>query len=134
MSPVERAAGSRRDAVSAFAALGDDTRLRLVRALAARGPASITHLSARFDVSRQAISKHLRVLARAGLVRGSRRGREHVWTLQTRRLEEARSYLERVSNQWDDALARLQEFAAVRDPAPDCPVATESPAGTRRSR
>jgi DNA-binding transcriptional ArsR family regulator len=133
MSPAERAAVSQREAASTFAALGDDTRLRLVRTLATRGPASITHLSARFDVSRQAISKHLRVLESAGLVRGSRRGREHVWALQARRLDEARSYLDRVSSQWDDALARLEAFA-VRDPAPDCPDGTESTAGTRRSR
>lgn len=109
MSAAERALPLREAAI-AFAALGDDTRLRLVRRLAARGPGSIAHLSAQFDVSRQAITKHLRVLEDAGLVSGSRLGREHVWTLQPRRLGEAQRYLAHVAGQWDDALARLQDY------------------------
>lgn len=69
---------------------------------------SITHLTAGSRVTRQAISKHLRVLEGAGLVRSRRRGRERVWQLEQRRLREARRYLELISTQWDDALGRLR--------------------------
>jgi DNA-binding transcriptional ArsR family regulator len=99
-----------RDAAPLFAALGDETRLRLVLRLSASGPESIARLSAKAAVSRQAIRKHLDVLSRAGLARGSRRGREHVWELDPGRLEEARGYLDRISRQWDDALGRLKLF------------------------
>jgi DNA-binding transcriptional ArsR family regulator len=71
---------------------------------------SITHLTAGSRVTRQAISKHLRVLEGAGLVRSTRRGRESVWQLEQRRLREARRYLELISKQWDDALGRLRTF------------------------
>jgi DNA-binding transcriptional ArsR family regulator len=71
---------------------------------------SITHLTAGSRVTRQAISKHLRVLEGAGLVRSTRRGRERVWQLEQRRLREARRYLELISKQWDDALGRLRTF------------------------
>jgi DNA-binding transcriptional ArsR family regulator len=93
-----------------FAALGDATRLRLVSRLCRDGPLSITKLTASSGVTRQAISKHLRVMAEAGLVRGRRLGRESVWELESRRLEEARRYLERISEGWDAALGRLRRF------------------------
>jgi DNA-binding transcriptional ArsR family regulator len=93
-----------------FAALGDATRLRLVSRLCRDGPLSITKLTASSDVTRQAISKHLRVMAEAGLVRGARHGRESVWRLEPRRLEEARRYLELISEGWDAALGRLRRF------------------------
>jgi len=95
-----------------FAALGDATRLRLVSRLCRDGPLSITKLTASSDVSvtRQAISKHLRVMADAGLVRGARHGRESVWQLEPRRLDEARRYLELISEGWDAALGRLRQF------------------------
>ena len=99
-----------RDAAPLFAALGDETRLRLLVRLSSRGPGSITQLSEKFSVSRQAITKHLRVLSDAGLVRSTRRGRERVWDLEPRRLDDAHAYLERISRQWDDALDRLREF------------------------
>ena len=98
-----------RDAAPLFAALGDETRLRLLARLSSQGPASITGLSARSDVSRQAITKHLTVLARAGLVRDERRGRERIWKLEPRRLADAHEHLERISRLWDDALVRLAE-------------------------
>jgi DNA-binding transcriptional ArsR family regulator len=98
--PVNRAA-------PLFAALGDPTRLRLLTRLAT-APGSIARLSAAAPVSRQAITKHLLVLARAGLVRGRRCGREHVWRLEPRRLHAARAHLEVISRRWDDALARLK--------------------------
>jgi DNA-binding transcriptional ArsR family regulator len=105
-----------------FAALGDETRLQLVRRLSSGGPQSIARLAAGSPVTRQAVTKHLQVLARAGLVRGSRRGRERVWRLEPDRLEEARRWLDALSAQWDAALERLR--AAVEEPAER---------GTRRS-
>lgn len=93
-----------------FAALGDATRLRLVSRLCRDGPLSITRLTASSDVTRQAISKHLRMMAEAGLVRGTRLGRESVWQLEPRRLDEARRYLELISEGWDAALGRLRKL------------------------
>ena len=105
---------SRANAASAaapvFAALGDDTRLRLVARLCEGGPQSIAGLAAGSNVTRQAISKHLRVLADAGLARSVREGRERVWQLEPRRLAAARRYLDAISRQWDDALDRLKHF------------------------
>ena len=98
------------DAAPLFAALGDETRLRLVLRLSSGGPRSITQLSAKSAVSRQAITKHLRVLADVGLVRSTRRGREQVWDLEPRRLADAHAYLDRISTQWDAALTRLKRF------------------------
>jgi DNA-binding transcriptional ArsR family regulator len=97
-----------RDSVLVFAALGDKTRLDLVTRLCAGGPLSITRLSAGAEVTRQAITKHLNTLAEAGLVRDIWAGRERLWEVQPRRLDEARRCLERISGQWDEALARLK--------------------------
>lgn len=93
-----------------FAALGDETRLRLVARLCNRGPTSISNLVSASRVTRQAVAKHLRVMERAGLVRESRQGRESIWELETRRLEVARAYLESISSNWDGALDRLRKF------------------------
>jgi DNA-binding transcriptional ArsR family regulator len=93
-----------------FAALGDKIRLRLVSRLCDDGPMSITRLTAGSRVTRQAITKHLRVMQGAGLVRSTRRGRESVWQLEQRRLEDARRYLALISKQWDDALSRLRKL------------------------
>lgn len=93
-----------------FAALGDETRLRLVSRLCTGGPLSIARLTAGSSVTRQAITKHLQVLAGAGLVRGRRRGRERVWELRPRQLEQARESLDAISRQWDEALGRLKSF------------------------
>lgn len=93
-----------------FAALGDETRLVLVRRLAAEGPLSIARLTAGTDVTRQAITKHLRVLESAGLVRSERAGRESVWELAPERIDDAKRALDVISAQWDDALHRLQKF------------------------
>lgn len=71
---------------------------------------SITELTEGSEVSRQAVTKHLHVLADAGLVHDFRRGRERVWELETRRLEEARHALDLISERWDEALERLREF------------------------
>ncbi len=97
-----------RSSVLVFAALGDKTRLDLVARLCAGGPLSITRLTAGAEVTRQAITKHLNILAGAGLVRDIRVGRERLWEVETRQLEEARRCLDRISGQWDEALARLK--------------------------
>jgi len=92
-----------------FAALGDETRLALVNRLSTGGPASISVLSESCDdISRQAVTKHLQVLASAGLVDSRREGREHVWALNPARVEEARRALAAIAAQWDEAFARLK--------------------------
>ncbi|MEJ7732206.1 MAG: helix-turn-helix transcriptional regulator [Polyangiaceae bacterium] len=99
-----------RDAAPLFAALGDETRLALLLRLSSGGPGSIAQLSAKAQVSRQAIRKHLDVLSAAGLVRSQRLGREHIWQLEPKRLSEAHRYLDRISAQWDGALERLKRL------------------------
>ena len=91
-----------------FAALGDETRLQLVDRLAAGGPLSITELTEGSKVTRQAITKHLHVLAEAGLVQGIRSGRETLWELTPGQLRDAQRFLDAISERWDDALARLK--------------------------
>jgi DNA-binding transcriptional ArsR family regulator len=119
MSPRDEGAGSSlRDAAPLFAALGDEMRLRIVRRLCARGPTSIAALTQGSGITRQAVAKHLRVLASAGLVHGMREGRESSWALRPEKLEEARRSLASISRQWADALGRLKAFV-------------ESPAGSR---
>jgi DNA-binding transcriptional ArsR family regulator len=105
-----RAVAEPKSSAPLFAALGDKTRLRLVSRLCDDGPMSITRLTAGSRVTRQAITKHLRVMEEAGLVRGTRHGRESVWQLDQRRLEEARRYLDLISKQWDEALGRLRDL------------------------
>jgi DNA-binding transcriptional ArsR family regulator len=92
-----------------FAALGDETRLRLVERLGGGEALSIARLTEGTDISRQAITKHLRVLAGAGLVRDTRRGRERLWALEAEPLDEARRCLDVISRGWDAALARLEQ-------------------------
>jgi DNA-binding transcriptional ArsR family regulator len=99
-----------------FAALGDETRLRIVGRLCEGGPMSIVRLTGGAAVSRQAITKHLRALEEVGLVRSSRDGRERIWELRTKRLAEIRQYLDQISTQWDDALARLRTLVENREP------------------
>jgi DNA-binding transcriptional ArsR family regulator len=91
-----------------FAALGDERRLGLVTRVCKEGPVSITELASGSDISRQATTKHLEVLARAGLVRGIRQGRERLYEFDPKRLEQAREYLNVVALQWDQALGRLK--------------------------
>ena len=93
-----------------FAALGDETRLRIVARLCKEGPLSIARLTESADITRQGITKHLHALSRAGLLKSERAGRERIWRLETKRLEEARFYLDRISRQWDDAIASLRAF------------------------
>lgn len=103
MSAVEAVAPA-----ALFAALGDGTRLALLNRLAREGPRSIVSLSAEAHVTRQAVTKHLRVLERAGLVRSDRAGRESRFVARPEPIDAARAYLDSVSAQWDDALGRLK--------------------------
>jgi DNA-binding transcriptional ArsR family regulator len=96
-----------------FAALGDETRLRIVARLSASGPMSIAHLTRDASITRQAVTKHLHVLAHAGLARSSRLGRESVWELQPAPLDAARRCLDDISAQWDKALGRLKLFVEL---------------------
>ena len=99
-----------RAAADVFAALGDPTRLQLIARLGDAGPQSIAALSDGFDMSRQAISKHLRVISAAGLAKSEQRGRETVWELEPHGLAEARRYLNAISKDWDDKLRRLKDL------------------------
>lgn len=97
-----------RTRASVFAALGDETRLSVLAKLGNGRPQSIARLTAGTNLSRQAVTKHLRVLANVGVVRSVRRGRESLFELEPQPIEEVRDYLDQVSRQWDDALARLK--------------------------
>ena len=90
-----------------FSALGDDTRLAVLARLG-EGSLSIARLTDGQPLSRQALTKHLLALERAGLVCHERVGRETLWSLRRQRLDEARAYLERMSRQWDARLDRLK--------------------------
>ena len=93
-----------------FAALGDETRLSLVVKLCGGQPHSISQLTEGSKLTRQAITKHLRVLESVGIVHGVRTGRESVFEFDPKPIEEIRGYLDLVSEQWDQALARLKSF------------------------
>jgi DNA-binding transcriptional ArsR family regulator len=95
---------------SVFAALGDETRLSLIGKLSNGPPQSISRLAENSALTRQAITKHLRVLEGAGIVHSVRVGRESRFEFRLKPLEELRSYLERVSDQWEHTLARLKSF------------------------
>ena len=110
MSPSSAGPAGLARAGPVFAALGDETRLAVVARLCAGGPQSITRLTAGSAVTRQAITKHLNVLAGAGLVRDARRGRERIWELDTKRLDDASRWLDQISKRWDEALDRLKKF------------------------
>jgi DNA-binding transcriptional ArsR family regulator len=98
------------DPTPIFAALGDRTRLSLLTRLSDGQTHSIAKLSVGTQLTRQAVTKHLRVLEDAGLVRSSRVGRESQFAFRPESLIEAKSYLDGVSRQWDDALSRLRVF------------------------
>ena len=104
-----RVSAELRQSAPVFAALGDVTRLALVARLARGEPLSIARLAEGSALTRQAITKHLHVLAEAGLARAERQGREQMWELNRRRLEEARRSIDIIARQWDAALLRLKE-------------------------
>jgi DNA-binding transcriptional ArsR family regulator len=105
-----RASRDLRRAAPVFAALGDDVRLALVSRLSARGPMSTMRLSEGAGVTRQAVSKHLDVLAGAGIVHSTRLGRERVWEVDSAPLHAAQEQLDAISRDWDRALERLRAF------------------------
>ena len=110
MSRAGSEAGSakRRHHAALFAALGDETRLSLITALSAGEPRSIAQLTGGSRMTRQAITKHLRVLECAGIVHSTRAGRESRFGFDPAPVNELREYLSRVSGQWDQVLARLK--------------------------
>lgn len=105
-----RVSAKRQAHAPVFAALGDETRLLLVAKLCGGQPRSISQLTAGSKLTRQAITKHLRVLERVGIVHGVRKGRESRYQLDPAPMEEIKGYLELVSAQWDQALGRLKSF------------------------
>jgi DNA-binding transcriptional ArsR family regulator len=111
MSPPPRLPSRKaplRDAAPVFAALGHETRLRLVALLCSGSAMSIAQLTDGADMTRQAVTKHLQVLADAGLVRDVKLGRERLWQFEARRLDEARRSLDAIAQHWDQALQRLK--------------------------
>jgi DNA-binding transcriptional ArsR family regulator len=93
---------------SLLAALGDETRLSVLARLSRGEPQSISRLTAGTKLTRQAVTKHLRVLTHAGVVQSLKSGRESLFKLKPQPLADARDYLDEVSRHWDDALARLK--------------------------
>src|ERR1700722_12038298 len=120
MSPKRKAAAAKpkplQNYAPVFAALGDEIRLTLVAALCVGGAMSITQLTSGTEISRQAITKHLGVLAAAGLVRDLKVGRERLWEFEPGQLDEARRTLELIGQQWDHAPAKLK-FAVESNPS-----------------
>lgn len=111
MSPQSRPSpAALASAAPVFTALGDETRLHLVSRLCQEGPLSITRLADGTALTRQAVTKHLRVLGDAGLASSRRHGREQQWYVEARRLAEVQRLLAQVSAQWSDALGRLAAF------------------------
>jgi DNA-binding transcriptional ArsR family regulator len=101
-------AGKQRANAEVFAALGNATRLALVAKLCGGAARSIAELTEDARMTRQAITKHLRVLENAGIVYSVREGRESRYAFDRGPIVEAREYLEVVSAEWDEALGRLK--------------------------
>lgn len=97
-----------RNSAPIFAALGDETRLRLIAVLCAGGAMSIAQLTSGTEITRQAVTKHLHVLADAGLAHDIKVGRERLWEFEPTQLEEARHSLDMIAQQWDYALNKLK--------------------------
>ena len=100
----------RRAHAPVFAALGDETRLALVAKLSGGQPYSISQLTKGSKLTRQAITKHLRVLESVGMVHSVHAGRESLFEFDPTPIKEMREYLDFVSEQWDQALVRLKSF------------------------
>ena len=103
-------AAKRQACALVFAALGDETRLALVAKLSRGRPYSISHLTQSSKLTRQAITKHLRVLESVGIVHSVRTGRESRFEFDPQPMEEIKKYLDLVSEQWDQVLSRLKSF------------------------
>ena len=98
-----------------FAALGDPTRLKLVSVLSAGGALSIAQLTQGTDISRQGVTKHLNVLAEAGVVSDIRLGRERLWQLDPASINDASRALDAIGREWELALSRLKRFVEKDD-------------------
>jgi DNA-binding transcriptional ArsR family regulator len=98
------------EAAQVFAALGDPTRLALVSQLCDGSTRSIAQLTEGTNLSRQGITKHLRVLQDAGLVRSEKSGRESLYAYNPQPIHDARGYIDVVSRQWEQSLGRLKSF------------------------
>jgi DNA-binding transcriptional ArsR family regulator len=105
-----RMAAIRQTRAPVFAALGDETRLSLVAKLSGGQPYSISQLTVGSRLTRQAITKHLRVLESVGIVRSVRTGRESRFEFDPQPMEEIKKYLDLVSEQWDQVLSSLKSF------------------------
>lgn len=105
-----RSATAAKKSAPVFAALGDETRLRILTKLSSQGPLSISRITDGESMTRQAITKHLSVLSEAGLVRDLRMGRERLWEVDPEPLQLARSVLDVVGQAWDQRLSRLKTF------------------------
>jgi DNA-binding transcriptional ArsR family regulator len=108
------AAAALRSRATVFAALGDETRLGLLARLTSGEPLSISRLTEGTRLTRQAVTKHLRVLESAGVVHSVRTGRESRFVLDPKPIVSAQAYLEHVSQQWDYALGRLKALVEER--------------------
>lgn len=97
-----------------FAALGDETRLRLVERLSVGEALSISRLAEGETVTRQAVTRHLEVLEEAGLIHGKKVGRERVWEIDPRRFTEAEEALARIRTEWARRLSRLKAMVEER--------------------
>jgi DNA-binding transcriptional ArsR family regulator len=105
-----KALAASRSQAPIFAALGDETRLSLVKKLSAGERLSISQLAANSKITRQAVTKHLKILERVRIVRGIRAGRESLFELDPKPINQANAYLQSISEQWDEALASLKSF------------------------
>jgi DNA-binding transcriptional ArsR family regulator len=114
-----------RSHASLFAALGDETRLALLAKLGNGRQRSITDLAHGSPLTRQAVTKHLRVLERAHIVRCTRSGRERLYELDPLPVQSLKNYLDALSNQWDAALLRLRTFV---ESTPTNPPSASRPA------
>jgi DNA-binding transcriptional ArsR family regulator len=110
MSNKRHSSAALKTRASVFGALGDETRLSVLARLANGRAQSISRLTAGTNLTRQAVTKHLRVLGDAGIVRCLRVGRESQFALEPKSISDVRDYLDRVSKQWDDALKRLKSL------------------------
>jgi DNA-binding transcriptional ArsR family regulator len=110
LRPINRTGRLKRAPAPVFAAMGDPTRLRLIAKLSTGNRGSISELTRGSRLTRQAVTKHLRVLQNAGIVRSVRSGREKLFEFNPEPLDEIKTFLDQVSTQWDQALGRLKAF------------------------
>lgn len=101
-----------------FAALGDPVRLGLVSRLCREGPLVTVQLQEKTNVSRQAVTKHLRLLEDSGIVKSERVSRDRLWRVDVRQLKRVQFYLEQISAEWDAALERLRSFVEKQTDSP----------------